>query len=69
MIQWIRYRYGIPPRVFKRPEELTVNELARRFSIGIGVVHYWIQSGHLAVRRLTERAPYWITITAEKKRS
>ena len=67
MIQWIRYRYGIPPPVFKRPEELTVNELARRFSIGIGVVHYWIQSGHLAVRRLTERAPYWITITAEKE--
>jgi DNA invertase Pin-like site-specific DNA recombinase len=67
MIQWIRYRYEIPAPVFKRPEELTVKELARRFSIGIGVVHYWIQRGHLAVRRLTERAPYWITITAKKE--
>ena len=67
MIQWIRYRYEIPAPVFKRPEELTVKELARRFSIGIGVVHYWIQCGHLAVCRLTERAPYWITITAKKE--
>jgi hypothetical protein len=67
MIQWIRYRYEIPAPVFKRPEELTVKELARRFSIGIGIVHYWIQRGHLAVRRLTERAPYWITITAKKE--
>jgi DNA invertase Pin-like site-specific DNA recombinase len=67
MIQWIRNRYEIPAPVFKRPEELTVKELARRFSIGIGVVHYWIQRGHLAVRRLTERAPYWITITAKKE--
>ena len=67
MIQWIRYRYEIPAPIFKKPEELTVKELARRFSIGIGVVHYWIQRGHLAVRRLTERAPYWITITAKKE--
>jgi DNA invertase Pin-like site-specific DNA recombinase len=67
MIQWIRYRYEIPAPVFKRPEQLTVKELARRFSIGIGVVHYWIQRGHLAVCRLTERAPYWITITAKKE--
>jgi hypothetical protein len=67
MIQWIRYHYEIPAPVFKRPEELTVNELARRFSVSIGVVHYWIQRGHLAVRRLTEKAPYWITLTAEKE--
>ena len=67
IIQWIRYRYEIPAPVFKRPEQLTVKELARRFSIGIGVVHYWIQRGHLAVCRLTERAPYWITITAKKE--
>ena len=67
MIQWIRHRYEIPAPVFKRPEELTVKELARRLSIRIDVVHYWIQCGHLAVRRLTERAPYWITITAEKE--
>jgi DNA invertase Pin-like site-specific DNA recombinase len=67
MIQWIRYRYEIPAPVFKRPQELSVKELARRFSIGIGVVHYWIQRGHLAVRRLSERAPYWITLTAEKE--
>jgi Recombinase zinc beta ribbon domain len=67
MIQWIRYHYEIPAPVFKRPEELTVNDLARRFSVSIGVLHYWIQRGHLAVRRLTEKAPYSITLTAEKE--
>jgi len=45
MIQWIRYRYEIPAPVLKRPEELTVKELARHFQTGIGVVHYWIQRG------------------------
>jgi len=67
MIQWIRYHYEIPAPLFKRPEELTVKEMARRFSVSIGVVHYWIHRGHLAVRRLTEKAPYWITLTAEKE--
>jgi hypothetical protein len=40
VIHWIRYRYGIPAPVLNRPEELTVKELARRFQIGIDVVHY-----------------------------
>jgi DNA invertase Pin-like site-specific DNA recombinase len=67
MIQWIRYHYEIPAPVFKHPGELTVKEIARRFSVSIGVVHYWIQRGHLAARRLTEKAPNWITLTAEKE--
>ena len=67
MIQWIRYRYEIPAPVLKRPEEFTVNELARHFQIGIGVVHYWIQRGHIPTRRLTRTAPYWLTISPEKE--
>src|ERR1700758_2940004 len=53
MINWIRYRYEIPAPVLKRPEEFTVKELARHFQIGIGVVHYWIQRGHIPTRRLS----------------
>jgi hypothetical protein len=67
MIHWIRYRYEIPAPVLKRPEELTVKELARRFQIGIGVVHYWIGRGHIPTRRLTKTAPYWLTISPEKE--
>jgi hypothetical protein len=67
MIQWIRYRYGIPAPVLKRPEELTVKEVARRFQVSIDVVHYWIQRGHLTGRRLTAMAPYWITLSPEKE--
>jgi hypothetical protein len=67
MINWIRYRYEIPAPVLKRPEEFTVKELAQHFQIGIGVVHNWIQGGHIPTRRLTKTAPYWLTISPEKE--
>jgi hypothetical protein len=67
MIQWIRYRYKIPAPVLKRPEELTVKEVARHFQVGIGLVHYWIERGHLAGRRLTATGPYWFTLSPEKE--
>jgi hypothetical protein len=31
MIQWIRFRYGIAPAVLKKPEELTVQQVAQLF--------------------------------------
>ena len=67
MIRWIRYHYEIPAPVLKRPQELTVKELARRLQISINVVHYWIQRGHLEVRKLSATTPYWITITPDKE--
>lgn len=67
MIRWIRYRYEIPAPVLKRPQELTVKELARRLQVSINVVHYWIQRGHLEVRKLSATTPYWITITSDKE--
>src|ERR1700724_2473765 len=67
MIDWIRYRYEIPAPVLKRPEEFTVKELARHFQIGIGVVHYWIQRGHIPTRRLSNTAPHWLTMSPEKE--
>jgi hypothetical protein len=50
MIRWIRYRYEIPAPVLKRPQELTVKELARRLQVSINVVHYWIVSVLLTTR-------------------
>ena len=67
MIHWIRYRYEIPAPVLKRPEEFTVKELARHFQVGIGVVHNWIQRGHIPTRRLTKTAPYWLTMSPQKE--
>jgi hypothetical protein len=67
MINWIRYRYEIPAPVLKQPEEFTVKELAQYFQIGAGVVYYWIQRGHIPTRRLTETAPYWLTMSPQKE--
>ncbi|MDK2662270.1 recombinase family protein, partial [Cupriavidus sp. LEh21] len=41
MVKWIRYRYGIAPTSLKRPDELTVQQLAHRLGISPHVVYYW----------------------------
>ena len=65
MIKWIRYAYDIPIS-HKRPEELTVREVAQRFGVNIGVVHYWIKRNVVAARQLDGRGPWWITLDAAK---
>ena len=64
IVQWIRWRYQIPPAILKKPEELTVQQVARQFGISAGVVYYWIEHRVLAARRLNEGMPYWITLNA-----
>jgi hypothetical protein len=63
MIQWIRFRYEIPPPVLKKPEELTVQQVAQRFEVSDHVVYYWIQNGIVQARKLNAGSPYWITLT------
>jgi hypothetical protein len=69
MIQWIRYRYQIPRARLVRPEELTVQQVAERFSVSPNVVYYWIDRGVIEARRLNAGSPYWITLneTDEQK--
>jgi DNA invertase Pin-like site-specific DNA recombinase len=69
MVQWIRYRYQIPKARLVRPEELTVQQVAERFSVSPNVVYYWIERGVIEARRLNAGMPYWITLneTDEKK--
>ena len=62
MIQWIRYRYQIPRARLVRPEELTVQQVAERFSVSPNVVYYWIDRGIIQARRLNVGSPYWITL-------
>jgi len=62
MIQWIRYRHGIPKAILRRPEELTVKQVAEHFGVSSHVVYYWIEHGTLATRQLGPQKPYWVTL-------
>jgi DNA invertase Pin-like site-specific DNA recombinase len=67
MIKWIRYRYAIPSVCLKRPEELTVRQLANRLAVSIHFVHYWIKHGVIEARQLDGRGPFWITLTDQQE--
>jgi hypothetical protein len=64
IIQWIRCRYRIPPAELKRPEELTVQQVAKRFGTSDQVVYYWIEHGVIRSRRINSGMPHWITLSA-----
>jgi DNA invertase Pin-like site-specific DNA recombinase len=63
IIQWIRCRYRIPPAELKRPEELTVRQVAEQFGTSDQVVYYWIGHGVIQSRRLRPGMPHWITLS------
>src|ERR1039457_4878314 len=63
IIQWIRCRYRIPPAELKRPEELTVRQVAQRFGTSDQVVYYWIEHKVIRSRRISPGMPRWITLT------
>jgi hypothetical protein len=62
IIQWIRCRYRIPPAELKRPEEWTVQQVAKRFGASDQVVYYWIEHGIIRSRRINSGMPHWITL-------
>jgi hypothetical protein len=64
MIQWIRRCHRIPPAALKKPEELTVQQVAKHFGVSDGVVYYWIEYSLIQARRLNSGRPYWITLNA-----
>jgi DNA invertase Pin-like site-specific DNA recombinase len=61
-ISWIRWKYQIPAPALKRPEELTVQELAARLGVQPGPVYYWAKRGIIESRRINNGSPVWITI-------
>jgi transposase len=67
-IKWIRWKYRIPAPSLKRPEEVTVNELAARLGVLPGVVYYWAKRGMIGARRLNGGSPVWITLDDVKMR-
>jgi transposase-like protein len=67
MVKWIRYRYEIEATCFKRPDELTVQQLARQLGISAHVVYYWIERHVVQARKLEGRGPWWITLDTAKE--
>jgi hypothetical protein len=65
-ISWIRCKHKIPPVDKKKPDELTVNDVAQRYGVSRSVVYYWIERGLLPARRLNHGSPYWMTIDKPK---
>ena len=63
IIQWIRCRYRIPPAELKKPEELTVQQVAQRFGASDPVVYYWIEHSMIQSRRVNPGMPHWITLS------
>jgi transposase-like protein len=62
IVRWIRGRYQIPPATLRRPEELTVQQVAQHFGVNAYVVYYWIERRLIPARQLNPRMPYWITL-------
>ena len=68
MIRWIRWRYQIPLARLKKPEEMTVQQVAKQFGVSDGVVYYWIEHQVIQARRLNPGMPCWITLNAADER-
>jgi hypothetical protein len=64
MIQWIRRGHRILPAALQKPEELTVQQVAKHFGVSDGVVYHWIERSLIQARRLNCGRPYWITLSA-----
>jgi DNA invertase Pin-like site-specific DNA recombinase len=68
MVKWIRFHHRIPTPMLKRPEELTVQQVAGKFGVSIGVVYYWIEHNGLPARRTNCGSPLWITLDTQKEK-
>jgi DNA invertase Pin-like site-specific DNA recombinase len=62
IIRELRFTYRIPPPILRKPEELTVAQVAEHFAVSHGVVYYWIERGYVQARKLNGGSPYWITL-------
>ncbi len=68
IVSWIRWCHQISAAQLKRPEELTVRQVADEFGISTHMVYYWLERGILTARQLCPNMPYWITLNAEQSR-
>jgi hypothetical protein len=55
IIRELRFTYRIPPPIMRKPEELTVHQVAKRFGLSEHVVYYSIERGHVQASQLNRR--------------
>jgi DNA invertase Pin-like site-specific DNA recombinase len=67
MVRWIRHKHRISGPG-KRPEELAVKQMAKKFSVSPNVVYYWIERNVITARRINRGSPYWVTMDAQKEK-
>lgn len=67
VVNWIRCRYSLPAAHLKRPDEITVKQLADEIGVDIHIVHYWIRQGIINARQTHGYGPWWIKSTDEQK--
>jgi len=65
MIAWIRFKHRIAASELKQPQELTVAQVAEKFTVSPGVVYYWIRHEMLLARRRNGGSALWITLAPE----
>jgi hypothetical protein len=54
--------------MLKRPEEVTVQDLAARLRVSPGVVYNWAERDMIESRRINHGSPLWITLDEMKLR-
>lgn len=67
MVRWIRHKHGIAAPARHIAGELSVQQVAQKFKVNLGVVYYWIDRGIIRARQDKPNQPYWITLTQEKE--
>jgi hypothetical protein len=67
MVRWIRHKHGIAAPARHIAGELSVQQVAQKFKVSLGVVYYWIDRGIIRARQDKTNQPYWITLTQEKE--
>lgn len=64
-ISWIRFKHKISSPVLQKPEELSINQVAEKFSVSHYVVRYWIERGLVSSRRIGSKI--WLSLDPEKE--
>ncbi|MFP3022033.1 MAG: recombinase family protein [Wolbachia sp.] len=60
-VQWVRYKHNIPARCTKKPEELSVKQVAEKLNVNRNTVYYWIECKLINARRVDSRL--WISMS------
>lgn len=66
IVRWVRWRHRIPAAPVRTADELTVQQVAKRFGVSTHVVYYWIDRGIIQARQRERNTPYSIKLDADK---